>query len=187
MTSGEIIHYVPYSNAWPEPVRGIASLLSPLHSADSPTFQDCPASNPPESSSTPAAPPPRSYTAIDFQHLIHSTATDLNALVELPHYGGARSTVPIWSQLLHALANTLSPDVLILEDTPFVMPRAQDVATQPSKLINGHATLIAAHIICSTPKTHSDRSSTNSGSEDDEDYQLKKQGRRGCVDVLCRF
>ncbi|OAX38629.1 hypothetical protein K503DRAFT_717925 [Rhizopogon vinicolor AM-OR11-026] len=169
MTFGQIIHYVPHSNAWPEPVRGIAFLLSPLHSADPPTFQDCPASNPPESSSTPAAPPTRSYTAIDFQHLIHSTATDLNALTELPHYGGARSTVPIWSQLIHALANTLSTDVLILEDTPFVMPRAQDVATQPSDLVDGHATLIAAHVIYSTPKTHSDRSSTNSGSGDYED------------------
>jgi hypothetical protein len=110
MTFGEVIHYVPHSNAWPEPVRGIASLLlPPLHSADRPRFQECPAS-----SDTPAAPAPASYTAIDFQHLIHSTVAELKSLAELPHYGGARSTVPLWSQLLHAVANALSPDVLIL-------------------------------------------------------------------------
>ncbi|OJA16885.1 hypothetical protein AZE42_08501 [Rhizopogon vesiculosus] len=169
MAFGEVIHYVPHSKAWPEPVCGIASLLSPLHPPDPSGGEECPVSSPPESSDSPAAPTPRSYTAIDFRHLIHSTATNLNAFAELPHYGGARSTVPIWSQLLHALANTLSPDVLILEDTPFVMPRAQDVATQPSDLIDGHATLIAAHVICSTPSTHLDQPSTNSGSGDDED------------------
>ena len=114
MNFGEVMHYVPHSKAWPEPVRGIASLLSPLHSAYRPGFQECPASNPPESSGTSTTSSTRSYTAIDFQHLIDSTAVELNALAELPHYGGVRSTVPLWSQLLHALANTFSPDVLIL-------------------------------------------------------------------------
>ena len=87
----------------------------PVHSAElGLDFQDCPASNPPESLDTPAAPATRSYTAADFHQLIHSTAAELKALAELPHYGGSRSTVPLWSQLLHALANTLSPDILIL-------------------------------------------------------------------------
>jgi hypothetical protein len=48
-------------------------------------------------------PAPEFYTTRDFQILIHSTAAGLSALVELPHYGK-----------LHALANTLSHDVLIL-------------------------------------------------------------------------
>jgi len=106
MTFGEVIHYVQHSKSWPEPVQDIASLLLPLHSADRPL-----ASNPPES---PAAPTACSYTTMDFQHLINSTAAELKALAELPHCGGARTTVPLWSQLLHALANTFSSDVLIL-------------------------------------------------------------------------
>jgi hypothetical protein len=59
-------------------------------------------------------PAPELYTATDFQILIHSTAAGLSAIAELPHYGSKRSTIPLWSQLLHALANTLSPDVVIL-------------------------------------------------------------------------
>jgi hypothetical protein len=111
MTFGEVIHYVQHSKSWPEPVHDVASLLLPLHSANRPGFQETLASNPPES---PAAPTTYSYTTMDFQHLINSTAAELKALAELPHCGGARSTVPLWSQLLHALANTFSPDVLIL-------------------------------------------------------------------------
>jgi len=105
MTFGEVIHYVPRSNAWPEPVRAIASLLLPLPDSriEAPALFD-----------TPPAPAQGSYNAADFKLLIHSTAAELNALAQLPHYGGTRSTVPLWSQLLHALANTLSPDVLIL-------------------------------------------------------------------------
>jgi hypothetical protein len=118
MTFGEVTHYVPHSHAWPEPVRDIASLLSSLHSADLPgsESQECPTLNPSESPDTPAAPAPAPvpYTAIDFQNLIHSTAAELKSLAELPHYGGARSTVPLWSQLLHAVASTLSPELLIL-------------------------------------------------------------------------
>jgi hypothetical protein len=115
MTFGEVIHYVSHSNGWPEQVRGLASLLIPLHSAGlGLDFQESPVSNPPESLDTPAAPATLSYTTADFQQLIHSTATELKALAELPHYGGLRSTVPLWSQLLHALANTLSPHARIL-------------------------------------------------------------------------
>jgi hypothetical protein len=69
----------------------------------------------PEPLASHETPAPELYTARDFQILIHSTAAGLlSALAELPHYGSERSTVPLWSQLLHALANTLSPDVLIL-------------------------------------------------------------------------
>ena len=115
MTFGEVIHNVSHSNGWPEQVRSLASLLIPVHSADPGLdFQDYPASHPLESLDTPAAPATGLYTAADFQQLIDSTAAELQALAELPHYGGSRSTVPLWSQLLHALANTLSPDILIL-------------------------------------------------------------------------
>ena len=115
MTFGEVVHYVTHSKGWPEQVRSLASLLMPVHSAElGLDFQDCPASHPPESLEPPAAPATDLYTAADFQQLIDSTATELKALAELPHYGGSRSTVPLWSQLLHALANTLSPDILIL-------------------------------------------------------------------------
>jgi len=110
MTFGEVIHYVSHANAWPESVRGISSLLLPSPGFD----EERAASNPPELSGPPAAPSPGSYTATDFQLLIRSTATELKTLAELPHYCGARSTVPLWSQLLHALASTLSPEVLIL-------------------------------------------------------------------------
>ena len=115
MTFGEVVLYVWHYKGWHEQVRSLASLLIPLHSAClGLDFQESPASNPPESLDTPTAPATASYTAADFQQLIHSTAIELRALAELPHYGGSRSTVPLWSQLLHALANTLSPDILIL-------------------------------------------------------------------------
>jgi len=42
------------------------------------------------------------------------------------------------------------------------MPRAQDVTVQPPDLIDGKATLIAAHVIYSTPSARSDRSSGSS-------------------------
>ncbi|KAG1855963.1 hypothetical protein F4604DRAFT_1590554 [Suillus subluteus] len=193
MTFGEVVHYVTQPTDWPEPVRGIASLLSPycpdrpsnedLTSASSSTFSE------PEPLVSNEAPAPGSYTAKDFQVLIHSTAAGLSALAELPHYGGERSTVPLWSQLLHALANTLSPDVLIIEDAPFIMPRAQNVASQPSNLIDGHATLLAAHAIFSTPRTHSDRSTTSSQYEDSEDmdesmYSADSDSCDGSIDSL---
>jgi hypothetical protein len=55
------------------------------------------------------------------------------------------------------------------EETPFVMPRAQNVTSQPSDLIDGHATLIAAHTIRSTHRNDPDRSGTRSGNREDED------------------
>ncbi|KAG2358618.1 hypothetical protein BDR07DRAFT_1611785 [Suillus spraguei] len=159
MTFGEVVHYVTQSTGWPEPVRGIASLLSPFHCPDSPSNNSEHLSN--------------SYTAKDFQVLIQSTAAGLSALAELPHYSGERSTVPLWSQLLHALSNTLSPDVMILEDASFIMPRAQNVASQPLNLIDGRATLLAAHAIFSAPRTHSDTSRTSSRNEEDEDESMQ--------------
>ncbi|KAG2072976.1 hypothetical protein BDR04DRAFT_1152861 [Suillus decipiens] len=152
MTFGEVLHYVTQPTGWPEPVRGIASLLSPSHCPDSP-------SNDSEHLSI------GSYTAKDFQVLIQSTAAGLSALAELPHYGGERSTAPIWCQLLHALANTL-------ENAPFIMPRAQNVESQPLNLIDGHATLLAAHAIFSTPRTHSDTSRTSLRNQEDEDESM---------------
>ncbi|KAG2031345.1 hypothetical protein BDR03DRAFT_116281 [Suillus americanus] len=192
MAFGEVVHYVNQPTGWPEPVRGIASLLSPFHCPDRPSNEHLASassstfSEPLVSNETPA---PGSYTAKDFQILIHSTAAGLTALAELPHCGGERSTVALWSQLLHALANTLSPDVLILEDAPFIMPRAQNVASQPSNLIDGHATLLAAHAIFSTPRTHSDRSTTSSQDEDPEDmdesmYSADSDSCDGSIDSL---
>ncbi|KAG1717685.1 hypothetical protein EDB19DRAFT_1179074 [Suillus lakei] len=181
MTFGEVVHYVTQPTGWPEPVRGIASLLSPFHCPDRPSKERLAS---PSTFSEPLAsheaPAPGSYTATDFLGLIHSTAAGLSALADLPHYGGERSTVPLWSQLLHALANTLSPEILILEDAPFVMPQAQNMASQPSNLIDGHATLLAAHAIFSTPRTHSDRSRTNSRNEEDEDESMYSAGPDSC-------
>ncbi|KIK43104.1 hypothetical protein CY34DRAFT_804187 [Suillus luteus UH-Slu-Lm8-n1] len=55
---------------------------------------------------------PKLYTIRD---LIQSTAdAGLIALADLPHCGGERFTIRLWSQPLHALENALSPDVLIL-------------------------------------------------------------------------
>ncbi|KAG1808038.1 uncharacterized protein BJ212DRAFT_1485318 [Suillus subaureus] len=190
MAFGEVVHYVTQPTGWPEPVRGIASLLSPFHCPDRPSNEHL-ASASSSTFSEPLvsheAPAPESYNAKDFQVLIHSTAAGLNALAELPHYGGERSTVPLWSQLLHALANTLSPDVLILEDAPFIMPRVQNVASQPSNLIDGHATLLAAHAIFSAPRTHSDRSRTSSRNEEDKDelmYSADSDLYDGSIDSL---
>jgi len=120
MAFGELVHYVTQPAGWPEPVRGIASLLSPFHCLDSSLrpSNEHPANASSSTFSEPLVsrdvPAPGSYTAKDFQVLIHSTAAGLIALAELLYYGGERSTVPLWSQLLHALLNTLSPDVLIL-------------------------------------------------------------------------
>ncbi|KAG1717259.1 hypothetical protein EDB19DRAFT_1386905 [Suillus lakei] len=188
MTFGEVVHSVSQPTAWPEPVRGIASLLSPFHCPDRPSKERLAS---PSTFSEPLAsheaPAPGSYTATDFLGLIHSTAAGLSALADLPHYGGERSTVPLWSQLLHALANTLSPEILILEDAPFVMPQGQNVASQPSNLIDGHSTLLAAHAIFSTPRTHSDRFRTNSRNEEDDDelmYSADSDSCDGSVDSL---
>ncbi|KAG2355005.1 hypothetical protein BDR07DRAFT_1464761 [Suillus spraguei] len=177
MTFGEVVHYVTQPTGWPEPVRGIASLLSPFHCPDSPSndsehLASALSSTFSESLVPHGALASDSYTAKDFQILIQSTAAGLSALAELPHYGGERSTIPLWSQLLHALLNTLSPDVMILQNAPFIMPRAQNVASQPPNLIDGHATLLAAHAIFSTPRTHSDTSRTSLQNEEDEDESM---------------
>ncbi|KAG2358634.1 hypothetical protein BDR07DRAFT_1489232 [Suillus spraguei] len=52
------------------------------------------------------------------------------------------------------------------------MPRAQNVASQPLNLIDGRATLLAAHAIFSAPRTHSDTSRTSSRNEEDEDESM---------------
>lgn len=117
MTSGEIAHYVTQPMGWPEPVRGVASLLSPFHCPDKPSnerLDSASASIFSEPLTSNEVPAPGSYTAKDFDILIHSTAVGLCRLAELPRYGGERPTVPLWSQLVHALANTLSSDVLIM-------------------------------------------------------------------------
>ncbi|KAG2072970.1 hypothetical protein BDR04DRAFT_1152855 [Suillus decipiens] len=173
----EVVHYVTQPTGWPEPVRGIASLLSPSHCSDSPSndsehLASALSSMFSEPLVSHEALAPESYTAKDFQILIQSTAVGLSALAELPYYGDERSTVPLWSQLLHALSNTLSPDVMILENASFIMPRAQNVASQPLNLIDGRATLIAAHAIFSAPRTHSDTSRTSSRNEEDEDESM---------------
>ncbi|KAG1814311.1 uncharacterized protein BJ212DRAFT_1588349 [Suillus subaureus] len=183
MAFGEVVHYVTQPTDWPEPVRGIASLLSPFHCPNWPSNEHLASTSSskfPEPLSSNEAPAPGSYTAKDFQALIHSTAAGLSALAELPHYGGERSTVPHWSQLLHALANTLSPDVLILEDAPFIMPRSQNMTSQPSNLIDGHATLLAAHAIYSTPRTPSDSSTTSSQDEEDNDESMSSADFDSC-------
>lgn len=83
-------------------------------------------------------------------------------------YGGGNGpTISIWFMLLQALAMRLSPDVHILQDEQPTKPRAQNVATQSSNLIDGRASLLAAHVIFST--SHSDRSSTNTRNEEDQD------------------
>ncbi|KAG2753445.1 hypothetical protein P692DRAFT_201929235 [Suillus brevipes Sb2] len=159
----------------PEPVRGIASLLSSFHCPDrasNENFSSASSSMISEPLASHETPAPELYTARDFHILIHSTAAGLSALAELPHYGSKRSTVPLWSQLLHALVNTLSPDVVILEDAPFIMPRAQNVSCQPSNLIEGHATLLVAHAIFAAPRSHSDRARTNTRNEEDQDESM---------------
>ena len=69
------------------------------------------------------------------------------------------------------------------EETPFVMPRAQNVTSQPADLIDGHATLIAAHTIRSTPMSDPERLSSSSGNREDEneDSALNK----GYMDSKC--
>ncbi|KAG2351954.1 hypothetical protein BDR07DRAFT_1499783 [Suillus spraguei] len=52
------------------------------------------------------------------------------------------------------------------------MPRAQNVASQPLNLIDGRATLLAAHAIFSAPRTHSNTSRTSSRNEEDEDESM---------------
>ncbi|KAG2753438.1 hypothetical protein P692DRAFT_20241988, partial [Suillus brevipes Sb2] len=177
MIFGEVVHQVTQPAGWPEPVRGIASLLSSFHCPNKPSNENFSSasssiiSEPLASNETPA---PELYTAKDFQILIHSTAARLRALGALPHYrdGSKRSTVPLWSQLIHALANTLSPDVVILEEAPFIMPRARNVSCQPENLIDGHATILVAHAIFAEPRTHSNRARTNTRNEEDQDESM---------------
>ncbi|KIK36325.1 hypothetical protein CY34DRAFT_527898 [Suillus luteus UH-Slu-Lm8-n1] len=175
MIFGQVIHHVTQPAGWPEPVRGIASLLSSFHCPNKPSndnFSSASASMISEPLASHETPAPELYTAKDFQILIHSTAAGLSALAELPHYGSKRSTVPLWSPLVHVLADTLSPDVVILEDAPFIMPRAQNVSCQPANLIDGHATLLVAHSIFSEPRTHSDRAGTNTRNKEDQDESM---------------
>jgi hypothetical protein len=119
MTFGEVIHNVTQHTGWPEPVRGITSLLSPFHCVDKPSNEhlvSVSSSTSSEPLASHEAPAPGSYTANDFRHLIHSTAEVLSSLANHPQYGGGteRSTIAMWFQLLRALASTISPDVLIL-------------------------------------------------------------------------
>jgi hypothetical protein len=168
MVFGEVVHYVTQPTDWPEPVRGIASLLSPFHCPNKPSNEYLASASSSTSSEPLVSNEKPAYTPKDFRMLIHSTAAGLNALAELPDYGGKRSTVPFWSQLIHALANTLSPNVMILEEAPFIMPRAQNMTSQPLNLIDGHATLLAAHAILPTPRTNSDISTISSQIGEDE-------------------
>jgi hypothetical protein len=67
------------------------------------------------------------------------------------------------------------------------MPRAQNVSCQPSNLIDGNATLLAAHAIFAAPRTHSDRSRTNTRNEEDKDesmYSADSDSRDGSFDSL---
>ncbi|KAG2366672.1 hypothetical protein BDR07DRAFT_1479897 [Suillus spraguei] len=52
------------------------------------------------------------------------------------------------------------------------MPQAQNVASQPLNLIDGCATLLAAHAIFSAPRTHSNTSRTISRNVEDEDESM---------------
>jgi len=47
------------------------------------------------------------------------------------------------------------------------MPRVQNVASQPLDLIDGNATLIAAHVIYSTPSVHLDQPSSSRKREEE--------------------
>ncbi|KAG0696443.1 hypothetical protein DFH29DRAFT_879354 [Suillus ampliporus] len=60
------------------------------------------------------------------------------------------------------------------------MPQAQNPGSQPSNMIDGHATLLAAHAIFSTPRTHSDTSSTSSGSGEDDDQLMHSATSDSC-------
>jgi hypothetical protein len=96
-------------------VGGIASLLSPFHYPDKPSNEHIASTSSSmnlEPLATRETLAPNLYTARD---LIRSTAAaGLSALADLPHCGGEIFTIRLWSQPLHALENTLSPDVLIL-------------------------------------------------------------------------
>jgi hypothetical protein len=60
------------------------------------------------------------------------------------------------------------------------MPRAQNMASQPLNLIDGHATLLAAHVIFSTPGTHSDKFTTSSQNEEDKDESMYSADSDSC-------
>lgn len=47
------------------------------------------------------------------------------------------------------------------------------MATQPSDLIDGHATLLATHSIFAAPRTHADGSRNNSQYEEDHDESMR--------------
>jgi hypothetical protein len=60
------------------------------------------------------------------------------------------------------------------------MPRAQNVVSQPSNLIDGHATLLAAHAIFSTSGTHLDKFTTSSLNEEDKDESMYSADSDSC-------
>jgi hypothetical protein len=59
------------------------------------------------------------------------------------------------------------------------MPQAQNVATQPSNLIDGHMSLLAA--IFFTPRTHSDRSRANTRNEENKYESMYPADSDSCV------
>ncbi|KAG2740411.1 hypothetical protein P692DRAFT_20317592 [Suillus brevipes Sb2] len=80
MAFDEVVHHVTQPAGWPEPVRGVASLLLSFHCPDRPSnekFSSASSSMISEPLAFHETPAPELYTARDFQILIHSTAAGL--------------------------------------------------------------------------------------------------------------
>ncbi|CCM05139.1 uncharacterized protein FIBRA_07347 [Fibroporia radiculosa] len=97
--------------------------------------------------------------------LILSTASDLWALLDNKDNGIPRPTVALWSVMIRGLVRSLSREIYVLANEPFIVPRTVD--GERSKLIDGTATLLFSYVLTAADTSQS--SSSKSEMEVDPD------------------
>ncbi|KIK46076.1 hypothetical protein CY34DRAFT_800766 [Suillus luteus UH-Slu-Lm8-n1] len=191
MTFGEVIHDATQPTGWPEPVRGITSLLSPFHCVDKP-------SNEPHLQASVSSSTSSESLASHEEHLHWNHTLQMI-------FGSCFTQHPKQHHhLLSFLKTVVARDLQlpfgfsfyvhwqarypqIPQDAQFIMALARKVAAQPSNLIDGHASLLTAHAIFSAPRTHPDRSRPYTRNEEDKDesmYSADSDLCDGSVDSL---
>ncbi|KAH7923386.1 hypothetical protein BV22DRAFT_1093046 [Leucogyrophana mollusca] len=156
-----VIHRAGCSTDWPDNVKDVAKLLSYPLPAWLFTGPYPPASDEecelmallggvpqrPPSASDDEPWPSESRTVKSYFHLVLSTVADLRVLVQHPECCHSRSTTSLWLQFVETLARALSDDFLLLEDAPFILPRAQDGSHLEQGQPDAVATLLVSHVV----------------------------------------
>ncbi|KAH7923387.1 hypothetical protein BV22DRAFT_1093049 [Leucogyrophana mollusca] len=156
-----VIHRAGFSTDWPDSVKDVAKLLSYPLPAWLFTGPYPPASDEecelmallggvpqrPLSASDDEPWPSKSRTVKSYFHLVLSTVADLRVLVQRPERCHSRSITSLWLQFVETLALAFSDDFLLLEDAPFILPRAQDGSPLEQGQPDAVATLLVSHVV----------------------------------------